>query len=57
MVAFWRVIPQSSINDTDDTGISEIADQSPDTLLELDDHFGNADIHQGILGNGTLKAS
>ena len=54
MIAFRRLIPQSSVDDADNAGVREIADQSPDALLELDNHFGNADIHQSILSNGTL---
>ena len=54
MIAFRRLIPQSSVDDADNAGVCEIADQSPDALLELDNHFGNANIHQSILSNGTL---
>ena len=54
MIAFRRLIPQSSVDDADNAGVREIADQSPDALLELDNHFGNADIHQGIPCDGTL---
>ena len=54
MIAFRRLIPQSSVDDADNAGVCEIADQSPDTLLELDNHFGNADIHQSVLSNRTL---
>ena len=44
MIAFRRLVPQSSVDDADNAGVCEIADQSPDTLLELDNHFGDADI-------------
>ena len=54
MIAFRRFVPQSSVDDADNAGVCEIADQSSDALLELDNHFGNANIHQGVLGNGTL---
>ena len=49
MIAFRRLIPQSSVDNADNAGVCEIADQSPDALLELDNHFGNADIHQGMV--------
>lgn len=54
MIAFRRLVPQSSVDNADNAGVCEIADQSPDTLLELDNHFGNADIHQSVLCDGTL---
>ena len=54
MIAFRRLIPQSSVDDADNAGVCEITDQSPDALLELDNHFRDADIHQSIFGNGTL---
>ena len=54
MIAFRRIIPKPSVDDADNAGVCEIADQSPDALLELDNHFGNANIHQSILSNGTL---
>ena len=54
MIAFRRIVPKPSVDDADNTGIGEIADQPSDALLELDDHFRDADIHQGVFGNGTL---
>ena len=54
MITFRRLVPQSSVDNADNAGVCEIADQSPDTLLELDNHFGNADIHQSVLCDGTL---
>ena len=54
MIAFRRLVPQSSVDNADNAGVCEIADQSPDTLLELDNHFGDADIHQSVLCDGTL---
>ena len=54
MIAFRRLVPQSSVDNADNAGVCEITDQSPDALLELDNHFGNANIHQGVLCDGTL---
>ena len=33
MIAFRRLIPQSSVDDADNAGVCEITDQSPDALL------------------------
>ena len=54
MIAFRWLVPQSSVDNADNAGVCEITDQSPDALLEFDNHFRNANIHQGVLGNGTL---
>ena len=39
MITFRRLIPQSSVDNADNAGVCEIADQSPDTLLELDSNW------------------
>ena len=54
MITFRRLVPQSSVDDADNACVCEITDQSSDALLELDNHFRDADIHQSVLCDGTL---
>ena len=49
-----RVIPQAAVDDGDEVRVRVIADEPPNPLPELDHHFRDPHLHQGIHSNGRL---
>ena len=49
-----RVIPQVAVDDGDEVRVRVIADEPPNPLPELDHHFRDPHLHQGIHSNGRL---